>query len=59
MKPDRIIDRSSAQKRMRLELARLELKPLGYSIVKTAWLSQIIKRLPPADRVEAMMESVR
>lgn len=59
MKRDAIIERSAAQQRMRLELARLELKPLGYTIVRSSWLSQMIKRLPPADRVEAMVEAAR
>lgn len=56
---DRIIDKSDVQKRIRLELMKLEARPLGYVLVRSAWLSQMIKRLPPADRVEAMMESVR
>lgn len=56
---DAIIDRSQVQKRMRLQLARLELQPLGYSIVRTEWLKGIIKKLPPVDRVEAMMEAAR
>lgn len=56
---DAIVDRSQNQKRMRLELARLELRPLGYSIVRTEWLRGIIKKLPPVDRSEAMMEAAR
>jgi hypothetical protein len=35
---DPIIDRSPAQKEMRLQKLRLELLELGYSVVKTEWL---------------------
>lgn len=56
---DHIIDRSPAQKLLRIEIMRLELKPLGYSVVQSGWLHQMIKRLPVADRTEAGMEAVR
>lgn len=35
---DPIIDRSPAQKRMRMEKMRAELADMGYSIVETGWL---------------------
>lgn len=35
---DPVIDRSPAQKEMRLQKMRLELLELGYSVVKTDWL---------------------
>lgn len=59
MKHDPIIDRSPAQKRIRLELMRFELKGYGYSVVRTDWLADAYKRIPVAQRVEAMIEAVR
>lgn len=59
MKSDVTIDRSKAQKIQRIELARLELRSYGYSIIRTSYLKQLIKRLPIADRAEAMVESAR
>ncbi len=59
MPRDSIIERSPAQKRLRLEIMRLELTHLGYSIIRTERLKQMIKRLPAVDQVEAMMEAVR
>lgn len=38
MKHDPIIDRSPAQKRLRMEKMRSELADMGYSIVETGWL---------------------
>jgi hypothetical protein len=38
VKDDPIIDRSPAQKRMRMEKMRSELADMGYSIVETGWL---------------------
>lgn len=54
-----IIDRSPNQKRIRLEKLRIELRPEGYSIVRTEYLNRLIKRLPVSDRGEAMCEAVR
>jgi hypothetical protein len=40
--PDPIIDRSPAQKLMRVDKLRAELADLGYSVVSTEWLHGII-----------------
>lgn len=56
---DHIIDRSAAQKRLRIELMRFELKGYGYSVVRTDWLQDAYKRVPVARRLEAMAEAVR
>lgn len=39
---DPIIDRSPEQKRVRMEKLRVELAELGYSVVTTAWLHQMM-----------------
>lgn len=41
--PDPIIDRSSAQKLIRVDKLRQELAGLGYSIVPTDWLRATIE----------------
>lgn len=38
---DPIVDRSPAQKLLRLEKLRAELFDLGYSVVKTTWLHSV------------------
>jgi hypothetical protein len=42
MESDPIIDRSPAQKRARMEVLRVELAELGYSVVTTAWLQSMM-----------------
>lgn len=56
---DKTVDRSDAQKRLRVELARIELRPWGYSVVRTSWLQETIKRLPPGDGAQASIEAAR
>lgn len=56
---DPIIDRSPEQKRARIEIMRLELSQYGYSIVKTAWLDQALKRFPREERWNARAEAMR
>lgn len=46
-RPDPIIDRSPAQKLLRIEKLRAELKLSGYSVVSSEWLSSILKVLQP------------
>jgi hypothetical protein len=43
---EQIIDRSLAQKAARIELMRLELTKLGYSIVTTEWLNAVMREMP-------------
>lgn len=59
MKNDPVIDKSPAQKRLRVELMRLELKGYGYSIVRSDWLQNAYKRFPVAERFEQMVEAAR
>lgn len=59
MPHDPIIDRSGAQRRLRIELMRFELKGYGYSVVRSDWLQDAYKRVPVAQRLEAMAEAVR
>jgi hypothetical protein len=59
MKPDPMIERSGAQRRLRIELMRFELKGYGYSVVRSDWLQDAYKRVPVAQRLEAMAEAVR
>jgi hypothetical protein len=42
MVDDPIIDRSPAQKRARMEVLRVELAELGYSVVTTVWLQSMM-----------------
>ncbi len=58
-KLDPIIDRSPAQKKLRIALMRFELNGYGYSIVRSDWLAEAYKRIPVAERFEAMAEAVR
>jgi hypothetical protein len=39
---DPIIDRSPEQKRARMEVLRVELAELGYSVVTTVWLQKMM-----------------
>jgi hypothetical protein len=39
---DPIIDRSPVQKRARMEVLRVELAELGYSVVTTVWLQSMM-----------------
>ena len=55
--PDPTIERSPSQKRLRIEKLRLELADSGYSVVRSEWLRQMLKRLPMEERVEAIMEA--
>lgn len=49
-----VIDRSEAQKALRLAQMRAELIELGYSIVTTEWLRAVLKENPmPGMRGEA------
>lgn len=59
MPHDRIVDRSPGQRRLRIEIMRIELKGYGYSVVRTDWLADAYKRIPVAQRVEAMIEAAR
>ena len=54
-----MIQRSSVQKRVRIELMRLELKDYGYAIVNQIWLSKIIKRLPIGEQARELAEALR
>jgi hypothetical protein len=42
MSHDPIIDRSPQQKRARMEMLRVELAELGYSVVTTKWLHSMM-----------------
>lgn len=57
--PDFIIEKSPAQKKLRVENLRIELKSMGYSIVPSDWLFKTLQILPNNRRVEAMAEGVR
>lgn len=50
---DPIIDRSPAQKAIRVDTLRAELKELGYSVVSTSYLTGLLvqaKRIQPLKR---------
>lgn len=40
----RVVDRNESQKEMRIASMRLELVDLGYSIVTTEWLNDVLRR---------------
>lgn len=50
---DLIIDRSPAQKAKRVDILRIELKDLGYSVVSTSYLAGLMvqaRRIEPHRR---------
>ena len=51
-KDDPIIDKSKAQKQIRLEKLRSELGQMGYSVVRTQWLDDMIARLIEKEKRE-------
>lgn len=58
-KPDPIIDRSPAQKAMRVDKLRAELKELGYSVVPTVYLTGLMvqaRRIEPRKRHKPRVE---
>lgn len=59
MNRDPIIDRSQAQKAVRVALMRIELDGYGYAVVRKDWLQDAYKRIPVSRRVEEMIEAVR
>lgn len=44
IKADRVVERSVAQNEIRLAKMRAELVELGYSIVTTEWLNDVLRR---------------
>lgn len=44
-KDDPTIDRSQPQKQIRLAKIRSELAQLGYSVVRTQWLDDVLNKL--------------
>lgn len=43
---DPIVERSNEQKALRVEQMRAELVGLGYSIVTTEWLNEVLRNMP-------------